>query len=545
MSLINIRDGLIVSLCVLVHFIYKNRRRRLLPFPPGPSPWPIVKNTFTIPLINAHGYYKELGAKLGSKLLYLEALGQPMLIINDISIAQDLLEKRSALYSSRPAIPMLNDVVGIRTYFAFMPYGDYWRIHRRMFQQHFAEKHLARNQERAMEFIRKGLLVNLLESPDNFDEHIRNCIGGIAVSITYGLPVQRKHDPLVRFSEETLAVAGTIAAPGNFLVNIVPSLKHVPEWIPGAGFKQVAKKVRADLVKLAEEPFEATVKIMASLAFSNIASQLRYLYYDRKEKRHLCALSQTHWKGIVIVQTMRPRQFTPNRQQQWSLVVSYEHNSRINRVAGLQDYIPSFIQRRPDVLTKAQKEVDDVVGTNRLPEFSDIPHLQYLSAVIKETLRWNPVAPMGIPHHTSEEDVYMGYYIPKGCTVFANAYAMLYDDEIFPEPQEFKPERFIKDGRIRDDLPDPEYVATFGFGRRVCPGAHIARSTIHLAAASLLHLFDIAPALDNDGNPIEVIPQFKQDSIVAEPLPFCCKMTPRTGRDAKGLLKAYMGSDSI
>ncbi|KAF5360644.1 hypothetical protein D9756_005134 [Leucocoprinus leucothites] len=520
MSLISVRDGLVISLCVLVHFIYRNRRRRLLPFPPGPSPWPIVKNTFTIPLINAHGYYKELGAKFGSKLLYLEALGQPMLIINDIRIAQDLLEKRSALYSSRPAIPMLNDVVGVRAYFSVMPYGDYWRAHRRMFQQHFAEKYLVRNQERAMEFIRKGLLANLLESPENFDEHIRNCIGGIAVSVTYGLPVQRKRDPFVHFSETTFAVSSATAAPGKFLVNIVPSLKHVPEWMPGAGFKQVAKEVRANLLKLIEEPFEASVKMMekgtAPMCFIT----------DMLERHRHSPDYET--QSIYIKQTA-------------AMVFAAVSETT---VTALNTFILGMLQR-PDVLKKAQKEVDDIVGTNRLPEFSDIPHLEYLSAVIKETLRWNPVAPMGVPHHTSEEDVYMGYYIPKGCTVFANAYAMLHDDEIFPEPQEFKPERFIKDDCLREDLPDPEYVATFGFGRRVCPGAHIARSTLHIAAASLLHLFDIAPELDGDGKPIKVVPQFNQTSTVSWPLPFRCKMTPRAGRDVKDLLEGYIGSDPI
>jgi cytochrome P450 len=94
---------------------------------------------------------------------------------------------------------------------------------------------------------------------------------------------------------------------------------------------------------------------------------------------------------------------------------------------------------RPDVQLKIQKEIDSVVGPDRLPEFSDIPRLQYLSIVMKETFRfviglssisltllltfesrWNPVAPMGIAHTTSNDDVYEGYYIPKGCVVFAN-----------------------------------------------------------------------------------------------------------------------------
>ncbi|KXN85009.1 Fumitremorgin C synthase [Leucoagaricus sp. SymC.cos] len=143
-------------------------------------------------------------------------------------------------------------------------------------------------------------------------------------------------------------------------------------------------------------------------------------------------------------------------------------------------------------------------------------------------VRWNPIVPMGVPHMTNDEDVYKGYYIPKNCTIMANTYAMLHDEEVFLDPMEFKPERFIDDdGGIREDLPDPESIATFGFGRRVCPGAHIARSALYLTAASLLYLFDISPALDDRSKPILVTPKFTAASITSAPLPFPCKFNER------------------
>jgi cytochrome P450 len=110
---------------------------------------------------------------------------------------------------------------------------------------------------------------------------------------------------------------------------------------------------------------------------------------------------------------------------------------------------------------------------------------------------------------------------------------MLHDEYFFPRPTEFNPERFLKDNILREDLPDPEKVATFGFGRRhvnirtqttldthnisirMCPGAHIALSALHIMAASILHLFDISPALDSAGNPIEVKPQFPEANFVS------------------------------
>ena len=74
----------------------------------------------------------------------------------------------------------------------------------------------------------------------------------------------------------------------------------------------------------------------------------------------------------------------------------------------------------PDVVRKAQEEIDRVIGNGRLPTSMDRPNLPYIEAVVKEVLRWHPVAPMGLPHTSTTEDVVGGYLIPKGSMVIAN-----------------------------------------------------------------------------------------------------------------------------
>ena len=76
----------------------------------------------------------------------------------------------------------------------------------------------------------------------------------------------------------------------------------------------------------------------------------------------------------------------------------------------------------PDVQLRAQEELDAVVGQNRLPDFSDRPHLPYVNAVIKEVLRWHVVLPLGVPHQTTTDEVYNGYYIPAGTVVCPNVW---------------------------------------------------------------------------------------------------------------------------
>lgn len=74
----------------------------------------------------------------------------------------------------------------------------------------------------------------------------------------------------------------------------------------------------------------------------------------------------------------------------------------------------------PDVQKKAQAEIDEVVGTGRLPGFEDRENLPYTNALVKESLRWHPVGPMGLPHVSTEDDMYEGYFIPKGSLLLAN-----------------------------------------------------------------------------------------------------------------------------
>ncbi|KXN82009.1 O-methylsterigmatocystin oxidoreductase [Leucoagaricus sp. SymC.cos] len=520
MLVLSFRYIAFLGLCGVLHYIYCHRRRRLFPLPPSLPGWPLVGNAFQLPLKYVHIFYQELERKLGSKIMYVEAFGQPIVVVNDACIASDLLEKRSALYSSRPRQPMLVEVIGSKQFFGLLPYGDEWRNHRRIFQQHFSTKSLAREREIILRFLRKGLLPNLYQNPQGFHDHVQGFVGGFSLSMTYGLPVRRNDDPLIHISDVGFKAVVEAASPGRYLVNIVPILQHFPSWLPGMGFKQEAREARKQLDQLLEEPYQITRRNMeegayqesfVSASIENHQGQPDYNMHELHIKQAACQIF-----GAATETT----------------------------AASVTTFILAMLLN-PDVQRKAQREVDAVVGSDRFPEFSDEPELPYLSAVLKETLRWNPTAPIGIAHLTSADDVYEGYFIPKGTAVMANAYAMLQDEEVFPNPKEFRPDRFIKDGALVKDVLDPMVVATFGFGRRMCPGSHIALSALYIAAASILSLFDISPALDANNNPIEVKPEFCVASLVSEPKPFLCKFIPRHGKDVKGLLSDYLGIEVL
>ncbi|KAG1778301.1 cytochrome P450 [Suillus placidus] len=140
----------------------------------------------------------------------------------------------------------------------------------------------------------------------------------------------------------------------------------------------------------------------------------------------------------------------------------------------------------PEVQKHAQAEIDAVVGQDKFPAFKDKENLSYIGALIQELLRWALVGPEGLPHHAMREDVYEGYRIPKGAIVIANIFSISRDKEIYPDPLEFRPERFLGPSPQMDPR---EFI--FGFGYRRSPGACHLHDTIQ-AATERWHLISIS-----------------------------------------------------
>ena len=169
----------------------------------------------------------------------------------------------------------------------------------------------------------------------------------------------------------------------------------------------------------------------------------------------------------------------------------------------------------PEVQAQAQAEIDRVVGKERLPGIADRARLGYVEAVFKETLRWHPVAPLAVPHRVTKEDRYAGYTIPAGATVVANIWAMTRSE---PDSDLFKPERHLPGGtHIHQD--PRTYV--FGFGRRICPGLHLADAEVWLGVVSLLAAFKIVKKSDGKGGYITPNESYEQGiiSYVSSPPP--------------------------
>ncbi|KAJ6580662.1 cytochrome P450 [Mycena capillaripes] len=232
--------------------------------------------------------------------------------------------------------------------------------------------------------------------------------------------------------------------------------------------------------------------------------------------------------------TSRLKSLTP---QHWA--ASIYSAGADTTVSALGTFILAILAN-PEAQRKAQVEIDSVIGAGQLPDFVNEEALPYVTAIVKEVLRWKNVTPIAIPHYLAVEDEYRGYRIPAGSVVVGNAWAILNDEEAYPDPQTFNPERFLLDGKLNPAIRDPE-TASFGFGRRSCSGRHIASASLWITITSILSIFNINELVDEEGNIVEPSHAYFP-GLVSTPLPFECAITPRSPQAVEIVKSTAAGS---
>ncbi|THH28546.1 hypothetical protein EUX98_g5640 [Antrodiella citrinella] len=456
-------------------------RRPRLSYPPGPKPLPLVGNTFDVPVVRPWETWTEWHKKYNSDLIFLDVPFQPTVIIGKVKTAEELFDKRSHLYSHRRR-SILVEMMNWDINFALSPYGPDWRAHRRMLHPHVAQSTVERYKPLQLKHAR-AFMSWMLKSPEHTRKHIRHMVTSSLFAITYGKSIPSMDDEIVIAAERAMEGLSIITTPGAFWVEYFPFLRHIPSWVPGATASKLADEFKPYISTARNKPFGEVETAMQD--GSAPPSLVRTLIEDIQSKH-----GGTEEEGVQI-----------NLAKNVA-VSAYAAGADTTSVA--MEFFLLAMALHPEKQRKAQAVVDDVVGPNRLPEFEDLKNMPYLRAVAMECLRWIPIGPFVIPHAVLEDDVYNGYHIPKGATVVANAWAFMHDPEDYPEPELFKPERFLKeDESLNPAVRDPSTI-TFGFGRRVCPGQYVATNSIAIFIASLLHSFDITPGVDASGKPVEL-----------------------------------------
>ncbi|KAJ7917471.1 cytochrome P450 [Mycena leptocephala] len=478
------------GVALALYVLYCRPRRCKLRLPLGPKKRFFFGNLFDVPATFQWKVYKEWSEQLESDIIHLDLAGTPLIVLSSLETTESLLDKRSALYSDRPHLPMVMDLMGWD-----FTIGDEWRTHKRLLNKSFNIT-ASRTYEPHELTVTRTLLQRLLDTPDDFLPHLRQMAGEFVMSMSYGIDVLPSNDPYIALARDAVHTFSVANTPGRYLVNQFPLLKHIPAWFPGAKFKRDPAEWRKLARGMIELPFSETKRQMqadtAQPSFT--AESLRALAQDEGlyyQEHHVKATAGTiFFAGADTT------------------------------VAALSTFILAMLAN-PEAQRIAQAEIDSVTEQTRLPTFEDRDSLPYIAALIKEVHRWEPVAPFALPRLLTTEDECRGYRLPAGSIILPNVWAILHD-----EPFKFKPERFLlPNGKPNPAVRDP--LSAFGFGRRLCPGRHMAHSSLLIAITSILAAFNIEKAVDAEGRVVEPSYEYISGSICG-PLPFECSITPRS-----------------
>ncbi|KAG1871592.1 cytochrome P450 [Suillus subluteus] len=441
-----------------------------LPLPPSPSTWrlrghflPHRKSFITIAgWINEHG-----------PLIILRSGLEKFVVIGRYKAAMDIMESQGAALADRPRKIAAGEMFSGGQGLTLTPFGEKFRQKRRALHTHLQPK-AAEAYQPLLTSRAKNLVLDILGDPHNFQNHVitytlsvmtvhcsqvffKSFSSTTMMKVAYGTTTPTSAtDPLVGEMYQLMKLVSKILRPDSYyLVDSIPWLKHIP-WYGlelKRGFER-SKQLHTGQLNRVKEQMRKNVDIGPSFT--------RYM------------LENSDHHGLTEVETA------------FLSAAFFGAGSDTTTLALCAVLLAAACF--PEEQSKVQAELDAVIGRHKAPTFADQESLTRLRAFISEALRWRPVAPNGVPHRTTKDVIWENYHIPAGTTVYGNTWAICRDPEVFPEPDAFKPQRWINDqGLLRDDLTNFLY----GFGRRVCPGQHVANRSVFIGTVLILWAFQL------------------------------------------------------
>jgi len=463
------------------------------PLPPGPRPLPIVGNLWQLPKANSHLVFAEWSKTFG-EVMSVTLLGKPVIILNSRRAVTDVLEKGAAASAGRPQLVMAHELVGFGKLPTLTSDASLHRKYRRLFARALNSSACQRYWSIQTREMRRTVLQLLEENGDPVGP-VKQGVGCIISEFVYGHRVSGPDDEFLIKAREVLVIFERVLRPGAFLVDMIPWLKYVPEWVPGASFQRLARQWR------------------------KAGDDLRQKHLNKVQQDMVAGTAQPCYVADLISQ---PDKLGMGFDEVVDLV-KYSAGTLYGAgtdttVVTISSFLAAMILF-PEVQTKARAEVDRVVGRDRLPEIQDRQSLPYCQASVLESMRWNPAVPLGIPHAMVQDEMYCGYRLPRGATVIANIWSLTHDPLVYPNPEAFMPERHLSEDGMT--VLDGGREA-FGFGRRICAGNHLAEASTFAFITTLLWSANVTGAARFDGT-IEY-----ETGAVNRPKDVPCDIIPRS-----------------
>ncbi|VDB83472.1 unnamed protein product [Peniophora sp. CBMAI 1063] len=482
----------VIFICAISVRYVRSSRSRL---PPGPPGFPFIGNVLQM---NSHSEQWTLFSswrKIYGDIFYLNAAGQPIVVLNSQLVASELLDRRSGKYMDRPPNIVGWQIMSGSLFFAFGGYNDVWNRMRKASVE-VVNKLITHDLDDYIESDALTLARSVLKDAAGWEKHLHQASASTMLSCLYGERAS-DNDPRIDFLNEFIERLTTAIGPEAHLVELMPWLRYIPSrfaaWKRSAeGWNQKANEEFVRMFKHAQE------NIVGGKARASFCSML------------------INDSGRYDLSTL---------EKAWLAATMFAGGA--HSTAAIMSWWVLAMIEYPDVQARAQDELDAVVGRLRPPTFADMPHLPYICAMVKELLRWGLTSPLGVPRRSTEDDVYSGYFIPKGTIVIVNAQELSRDPETHgSDAQHFNPARFLDEkGQLKANLPGTKGDGhnAFGFGRRVCPGKEVGNKSFYMQIATCLWACSFRNV---KGQELDVS-AYRDEGIMIRPSPFQIDVQPR------------------
>ncbi|XP_064238419.1 cytochrome P450 1A2 [Aotus nancymaae] len=472
----------------LVFWVLKGLRPRIpkgLKSPPEPWGWPLLGHVLTLGK-NPHLALTRMSQRYGD-VLQIRIGSTPVVVLSGLDTIRQALVRQGDDFKGRPDLYSFTLITSGQS-MSFSPdSGPVWAARRRLAQNAlnafsiasdpasssscYLEEHVSKEAEALI-----SRLQELMAGPGHFDPYNQIVVSVVKVigAMCFGRHFPESSDEMLSLVKNS-QVFSENATSGN-PVDFFPILRYLPN--PALQrFKAFNQRFLRFLQKTVQEHYQVFDK--------NSVQDITSALFKHSEKRSGASGDFIPQEKIVnLVNDIFGAGFeTITTAISWSLM---------------------YLVTKPEIQRKIQKELDTVIGRGRRPRLSDRPQLPYLEAFILETFRHSSFVPFTIPHSTTRDTTLNGFYIPKECCVFINQWQVNHDPQLWGDPSEFRPERFLTAKGTAIDKPLSEKMLLFGLGKRRCIGEVLGKWEVFLFLAILLQQleFSVPPGVQVDLTPV-------------------------------------------
>ncbi|XP_058735447.1 cytochrome P450 CYP82D47-like [Vicia villosa] len=433
------------------------------------------------------------------------------LVVSSYEMAKQCFTVNDKAFASRPK-SLAFEVMGYNfSMIGFSPYGFYWRTVRKIATVHVLSaqridmlKHVMESEvkiamKESYNFWIK--MKNNKETSERVITEMKKWFGDIAINVMFRMVVGKRFDV---DEEENRRIRKTLRdffdLSGSFVVSdAIPYLR----WLDLDGKEKEMKKIAKELdefVRVCLDQHKRDRKPAGGeLDFMDVLlSTIDDQDLDGRD-------SDTTVKATCLTLILAGTDTT----------------------AGTLTWTLSLLLNNREVLNKAIQELDTQTGREKMIMESDLNKLEYLQAIIKETLRLYPPSPLSLPHESIEDCIVGGYHVPAGTHLLTNLSKLQRDPMLYSNPLEFRPERFLARHKDVDVKGQHFELIPFDAGRRICPGISFGLQLMQITLATLLHGFDI---VNSDEGLVDMAEQSGITNIKASPLQVI--LTPRLSPQA-------------